>query len=228
MAFEKVYIKNPFRNRDKNIHMQIEPGTFVYMESFNNETNVGYKFSIEKFSERMLVRKANADRIIWDSISGSWKLKNYFIRQFDGYNEILLKGKDLDTIINLKPSEFTMIRDDIKTLNYSELREYIAKEKLKGSTNIQQFVIEKHNRIAFPFATIVLTLIGVSLSSRKVRGGIGVHLGFGIALTFSYILFMQISNVFATHGNLSPVVAAWIPNVIFGFIAIYLIRIAPK
>ena len=228
MAFEKKYIKNPFRNRDKNIHMQIEPGIFVYMESFNNETNVGYKFSLEKFSERRLVKKINADRIIWDSISGSWKMKNYFIRQFDGYNEILIKGREMDTIINLKPSEFTMIRDDIKTLNYSELRKYIAKEKLKGSTNIQEFVIEKHNRIAFPFATIVLTLIGVSLSSRKVRGGIGVHLGFGIALTFSYILFMQISNVFATHGNLSPAIAAWIPNVIFGFIAIYLIRIAPK
>lgn len=228
MAFEKVYIKNPYRNRDHNIHMQIEPGTFVYMETFNTETNVGYKFSMEHFKDKRLISKVNADRIIWDSITDKWKLKNYFIREFNGIDEVLFKGKQMDTIFNMQPNEFTMIRDDIKTLNYTELREYITKERLKGSANLQEFIIEKHNRIAFPFATIVLTLIGVSLSSRKVRGGIGVHLGFGIALTFSYILFMQISNVFATRGNLSPMIAAWIPNIIFGFIAIYLIRIAPK
>lgn len=228
MAFEKLYIRNPYQYREKDIHMQIVPGTFVYMESFNNQANTGYKFSLEQFKDNQLVFKLNADQIVWDSITGIWKIKNYFIRKTDGRNEILLNGKVKDTVINMNPADFTLILDDIKTMNYSELRAFIAKEKLKGSMNIKDYEVEKHKRIAFPFATLVLTLIGVSISSRKIRGGIGMHLGLGIAITFSFILFLQISTVFATRGNLTPWLAVWIPNILFGILGIYLLRIAPK
>ncbi len=228
MIFEKTYLKNPYRNRDYNMHMQIKPGTFVYLESYNNETNTGFKFSLEKFQSNKLVYKLNSNRILWDSVSGLWKIKDYYIRTFDGMDETLRKGKELDTLINLDPREFTFILDDLKTLNYFELRAFIEKEKLKGSEKIKEYEVDKQKRIAFPFATIILTMIGVSLSSRKVRGGIGMHLGLGIALTFGFILFQQISTVFATHGDLNPALAVWLPNIIFGVLALFLLRIAPK
>ncbi|MCD4790476.1 MAG: LptF/LptG family permease [Bacteroidales bacterium] len=228
MDFEKIYVKNPHRNRDINIHMQISPGTFIYLESYNNITDVGNKFSLEDFENNKLVYKLSSERIIWDSITGKWKLENYTIRMIDGFDEKIIKGKEMDTLINLHPREFTLIIDDIKTMNFSELRAFIEKERLKGTKNIKDYEVEKHKRIAFPFATIVLTLIGVSLSSRKSRGGIGMHLGLGIGITFSFIFFLQVSTVFATRGSLSPGLSVWIPNIIFGILALFLLKVAPK
>ena len=228
MTFEKIYVKNPHRNRDINIHMQISQGTFIYLESYNNVTDVGNKFSLENFENNKLVYKLSSERIIWDSITGKWKIKNYTIRTLDGFDEKIIKGKEMDTLLNLHPREFTLIIDDIKTMNFSELRAFIEKERLKGTKNIKDYEVEKHKRIAFPFATIVLTLIGVSISSRKSRGGIGMHLGLGIGITFSFIFFLQVSTVFATRGSLSPGLSVWIPNIIFGILALFLLRIAPK
>ncbi|MCB2221225.1 MAG: LptF/LptG family permease [Bacteroidetes bacterium] len=228
MDFEKAYLKNPYRNRDVNIHMQISPGNIVYMETYNNLTNTGYKFSMEKYSGNRLVSKLNAQRIIWDSISETWEIKNYVIRHIGQNTESITKGEELDTVINMRPEEFSFILEDMKTMNFMELRAFIDKERLKGSQNIKEFEVEKHRRIANPFATIILTLIGVSISSRKVRGGIGMHLGIGLTITFSFILFQQISTVFATRGNLDPWLSVWIPNFLFAIIAAFLIRIAPK
>lgn len=227
--FEKTFIKDPIKNENMNIHMQISPGEFVYVESYNSFTATGQKFSLEKFTpDGTLVYKLNSDRISWDSVSGRWSIRNYYFRKITGDKEFISKGLQMDTLINLRPEEFTLVADDIKTMNYFELNEFIAKEKLKGSPNIPKYLLEKYKRYAFPFATIILTLIGVSLSSRKVRGGIGMHLGIGIGLTFTYILFMQVSNVFATFGNVSPLLATWIPNIIFGVLSIFMIRMAPK
>jgi len=227
--FEKTFIKDPIKNENMNIHMQISPGEFVYVESYNSFTATGQKFSLEKFTpDGTLVYKLNSDRISWDSVSGRWSIRNYYFRKITGDKEFISKGLQMDTLINLRPEEFTLVADDIKTMNYFELNEFIAKEELKGSPNIPKYLLEKYKRYAFPFATIILTLIGVSLSSRKVRGGIGMHLGIGIGLTFTYILFMQVSNVFATFGNVSPLLATWIPNIIFGVLSIFMIRMAPK
>lgn len=228
MAFEKIYIKNPYQYREKDVHLQIQPGTFIYMESYNNKSNTGYKFSLEDFVNNRLVYKLNADQIIWDSLTGQWKMKNYFIRKFNADKEILIKGAALDTLINIHPRDFNVMVSEIKTLNFYELRTFIEKEKLKGTTVIKEYLVEKHKRIAFPFATIILTLIGVSISSRKVRGGIGMHLGLGIAITFTFILFLQITTVFATHGNLSAWLSVWIPNFIFGVVGIFLVFWAKK
>jgi len=228
MQFEKSYIRNPYSNTEINIHMQIHPGTFVYLETYNARNNTGYKFSIEDFENDKLVYKLLAERITWDSVSGLWKIRNYTERRIDGFNETIRKGDELDTLINMHPREFTFILEDIKTMNFSELRQFIEKERLKGSKNIKDYEVEKHKRIAFPFATIVLTLIGVSISSRKVRGGIGMHLGLGITITFAFILFLQITTVFATNGNLAPWLSVWIPNFIFTIVGLILLRLAPK
>jgi lipopolysaccharide export system permease protein len=229
MAFDKTYLKGPYRNRDRNIHMQITPGTFIYMESYNNMTNTGYKFALENFKDNELLYKLNAQRILFDSVSGLWTIRDYNIRELgaDGVEKIY-SGKELDTLINMHPREFSFILEELKTLNWSELRDFIARERLKGSKLIKEYEVEKHKRIAFPFSTIILTLIGVSLSSRKVRGGIGMHLGLGLGITFSFILFLQITTVFATRGSLAPALAVWLPNLIYLAVGLFLLKIAPK
>lgn len=226
--FQKKYLKKEKKGSDNNIHMQISPGTFAYVESFNKRDNSGFRFSLEGFDEKGMAFKITGDNIRWDSITGMWKIENWVKRQVLEKREIITRGAAKDTLLNLKPGDFSVDLDDAIYMNYRELRDFIDQEKLRGSGNLLKFQIEKHKRIAFPFATIVLTIIGVALSSRKVRGGIGFHLGVGITICFAFILFMQVTTVFATFGNLPPVVAAWIPNFIFGLLGIYLLTAAPK
>jgi len=226
--FQKKYLKKQPKGAETNVHMQISPGVYAYVESFNKSTNTGFRFSLEKFDDKGLIYKMTSDNIRWDSISGMWKIENWVARQIGDKGEIITRGAERDTLLNLKPTDFDVDVDDAVYMNYRELREFIDLEKLRGSGNLMKFQIEKHKRIAFPFATIVLTIIGVSLSSRKVRGGIGFHLGVGITICFAFILFMQVTTVFATYGNLPPLIAAWIPNILFGILGIYLLRIAPK
>jgi len=222
-------MENLVRDNSRNLHLQIEPNTFAFVESYNRSLSTGYKFSIEKFDDQLLVYKLMADKIKLDTVSGEWTLLDYFIRTLDtAGNQHLVKGKELDTTLTLKPTDLYKVKEVFEEMNLYELNDFIASEKAKGSIGYKSFEIEKHKRLAGPAAIIILTLIGVALSSRKVRGGIGMHLGAGIALTFSYILLMQISTVFSTFGNLSPAIASWIPNIIFLFIGLYLLYKAPK
>ncbi len=228
LEFEMMYIKNAKRPKNINIHMQISPGTFVYCEYFNPDNNSAVHFSIEKINEKGLYYKMSSNIARYDSLTRKWQIENYFIRSIDGMNEQIKSGKKIDTTLNLKPNDFLDNLRDIESMNYSELNAYIKDEKLRGSENVAYSEVEKHKRIAFPFATVVLTLIGVALSSRKVRGGIGINLGLGIGLSFAFILFMQISTTFATNGNLPALISVWIPNIIFGLIGLLLVRLAPK
>ena len=142
--------------------------------------------------------------------------------------ETVEEGKQLDTLINLHPNDFNVRLNTVETMNFFELNNYINEERMKGSKNLTFYLIEKHKRIAFPFATIILTLIAVAFASRKIRGGIGLHLGMGLLISFSYILFMQVSTTFATNGDLNPGLAVWIPNLMYIGLAIYLLKKAPK
>lgn len=228
MAFENKYIRNEFYNSDKNIHKQISPGTYVYMEEYSTPENRGYKFSIEKFSDGKLYYKLMSETITWDSTKSQWSINNYYIRTISGMNEYIKKGNRLDTMLALTPSEFGRKDNTMGTMNYYELNDYITAEKLKGSENIEPYEIEKYRRNAFPFATFILTLIGVSIASRKVRGGIGMHIGLGIFISFTFIMFMQVSTTFAASGLVSPLAAVWIPNFIFSFLAWFLLKKAQK
>jgi lipopolysaccharide export system permease protein len=227
-AFTDVYFQNLAKSRDENIHLQINPGTYVYMESFNIKSNTGLRFSMERFTGNKLEYKLMADRIIWDTLTSHWLIENYTIRTIDGMKEKITQGKRLDTTLNLLPAELYIKKENYEEMTFGELERYIKKEKLKGEKEIVFYDMEKYNRLASPFSMLVMTLIGVSLSSRKLRGGIGMHLGLGILLTFAYILLMRVSTVFATVGNLHPSVAAWIPNLIFAIIGLMLLRSAPK
>lgn len=228
LQFENIYIKNPYVYRGRNIHRQIKPGEFVYFESYDNKANTGFMFSIEKFEGGKLVTKLMADRITWDSLTQKWSIENYTIRNINGMTEELKKGVRLDTILSIHPSEFNRRMNFIEAMDFSELNNYIKEEKQRGSEVIPFYEVEKYRRTSYPFATFILTLIGVAISSKKVRGGIGLQLGAGILLSFTYIMFMQVSTTFATNGNVPAVVAVWIPNLVYAFIAIYLLRKAPK
>ncbi len=228
LDFEETYIRTQRQFRERNIHLQIRPGEFVYLESFNERINVGYKFTLERIEDGKLLRKVSADRAEWTDSTRTWTLRNYFSRDIDGENEILDFGQRKDTVINLSPDDFMQNLREMDAMNFRELQAFIDNERLKGSENIKFYLVEKHRRVAFPFATLVLTLIGVSLSSRKVRGGLGLHLGIGLTLSFAFILFMQISTTFATNGNLPPLLAVWIPNMVFAALGFYLLKTSPK
>jgi lipopolysaccharide export system permease protein len=198
LEFEDKYIRNRYVYSHLNIHIQTQPNTFMYFESFNNQALVGYKFSIEKFKNNKLEYKLNSETAQWDTIKKTWKLSNYSIRKINGMNESLISGFQLDTLIDLDPiAEFKTRDNNIETMNYFELNNFIENQKKRGSDQISYYLLEKYQRFALPFSTYILTLIGVALASRKVRGGIGLHIGLGILLSFTYILFMQVSNTFA-------------------------------
>lgn len=228
IAFEYTYVKSRQDIRDRNIHMQIRPGIFIYMQSFNGRLGSGSKFTLEVMDEERLTYKLMAENILWDSIASSWTIRDYNVRTIEGMKEELKFGARLDTVLPFTPNDFTQDLKEMEMMRFSELRQFIDNERLKGSENVKFYEVEKHRRMAFPFATLVLTLIGVSLSCRKVRGGIGLHLGAGMALSFAYILFMQVSTTFATNGNLHPFLSVWVPNLVFGILGLYLLKTAPK
>ena len=228
LEFEETYIRNKFRNVDRNIHRQIGPNTFVYFERYDNINKIGYKFALERFNDNELNYKLMADTIRWDSTLQSWHISNFMIRTIDGAKETLSSGNGINPDINFHPNELGKRVNNVETMNYFELTSFIKAEKDKGSEKTTFYEIEHHKRFSVPFATFILTIIGVSLASRKVRGGIGLHLAFGLMISFGYILFMQVSLTFATNANLSPMLAMWIPNFLFGILAFILYRMAPK
>ncbi len=228
LAFENTYIKNPYVLKSRNIHRQIYPGQFIYFESYNTIDKLGFRFSYERFEAGELVYKLKSERLVWDTTAIGWRAENYTIRQIDGMKETIRKGMRFDTTFSFTPEEFSRRENNIIAMDNYELNAFINDKKMRGAEGLQFDEVEKHRRIAYPFATFVLTLIGVALSSRKVRGGIGIQIGAGILLSFTYIMFMQVSTTFATNGNVPAVVAVWIPNLVYMVIAAYLIRNAPK
>jgi len=226
--FEDKYIFSKRHNTARNIHVQNSPGTLLYVETFNNDESKGRSFTMEKVKDYQLIYKMKARDITYDSLTGEWEAHHYMIRRMDRDSVIFDYGDTLKLALNVEPSDFSSRIKRMDVMNYFELKDFIASEKIKGSKNIKFYEVERHKRVSFPFATLILTIIGASLSSRKARGGIGLHLAFGILISFSYIIFMQISTVFATYGTLSPLVAVWLPNFIFAILAYFLMRLAPK
>ena len=227
-AFEDKYIFSKKTNTSRNIHVQNSPGTLLYVESFSNDENRGRNFTMEKVADFSLDYKLKARDITYDSLDNKWEAHHYMIQRNDN-NEVKFEyGDTLELDLNVLPSDFSSRIKRMDVMNYFELDKFIESEKIKGSKNIKFYEVERHKRVSFPFATLILTIIGASLSSRKTRGGLGLHLAFGILISFTYIIFMQISTVFATFGTLSPFVAVWIPNFFFAILAFLLVRMAPK
>jgi len=228
LDFEEKYYKNPYRYSEENIHKQIEPGIYIYLNRYFNNSDTGTKFSVEKFEDGELVSKLMAASIRWDKDKSKWVLSNYYIHHFDGLDERIESGREIDTTLNFFPEEFHRRVNIVETMTSPELSKFIETERIRGADNIKAYLIEKHRRYSSPFAVFILTLIGVSLSARKVKGGIGLQIGLGLLLSFSYILFMRVTKVFSVSGDLDPLIAVWIPNIIYAGIAVILYRLAPK
>ncbi|MCY1718834.1 LptF/LptG family permease [Prolixibacteraceae bacterium Z1-6] len=224
--FREKYIRTRQINTERNIHRQIEPGLYIYMQSFNSN-NVGYHFTLEHFEEAQLKEKLTAQNIRWDEESGKWIINSYWKRIIHDDYEELTNGYRMDTTLNMSPKDFTQLRNEMETFITPNLIKEIDLMKMRG-VNYVEWVIEKHKRLAGPFSAFILTLIGAGLASRKIKGGLGLHLGLGLLLSFSYILFMQISTVFAVSGNTPPFVAVWIPNLVFALIALFVYRWAAR
>jgi len=200
LNFEDRYVKSKKKGSATNVQLEVDSGVIAYIDRYQDYNKTGNRFSLDKFVDKEL----------------------------DGLKENIIKGDRLDTIINMDPTDFLIMKNQQEMLTSPQLSEYIDKQRRRGFANIKEFEIEYHKRIAMSFASFILTVIGLSLSSKKTKGGMGLHLGIGLALSFSYILFQTITSTFAVNGNVPPVVAVWIPNILYAFIAFYLYKKAPK
>lgn len=227
LNFEDKYVRKFKTDNAQNVQMEVEKGVIMYIERYEIASNTGYRFSLEKFKGKTLVSRLTAQTISWDS-AYQWKITDYLQRDFNGMRESISKGFSKDTTIMVQPEEFFITSQEAAQMNNIQLRKYLIQQKNRGVGNIQAFEDEYYKRYSMPLAAFIMTLIGVSLSSRKVRGGMGLHLGVGLALSSMYILFSTMSTTFSVSGAMSPFAAVWLPNLLFLFIGIYLYRTAPK
>lgn len=229
LEFENKYVKKSRILTERNIQLEVDSGVIAYIERYQDYNKTGYRFSLDKFKDKKLVSHLTARSITYDTASTyRWTIKDYTIREVGGFKEKIMTGDRMDSIIKMQPSDFLIARNQQEMLTSPQLSEYIDQQKRRGFANIKEFEIEYHRRYSASFAAFILTAIGLSLSSRKVKGGMGLHLGIGLGLSFSLILFQTVSSTFAVNGSMPPALAVWIPNVVYTFIAIYLYRKAPK
>lgn len=220
IGFQYKYIKDKKVVVDDNLQVEVAPSVFAFFGSFDSRSNEGQNFSMERFDGRSLVSRLTADRIIYNG-GNSWTVKDYRIRNFEGLYEHTEDGAELDTMMILSPADLLISEGDSELLTTYQLHRYIESQKRRGLGNIKNFQVEYHRRFASMLAAFILTLIGVSLSARKVKGGMGFNIALGLALAFSYILLFTISSTYAISGAMSPFVASWMPNALYVPIALF-------
>ena len=232
LAFENQYKhKNKNKTYADNVQLQVDTGVIAFMGHFNGLSRTGVQFSLDQFENKKLVSHLTARSAVYDTLSDvryKWVLKDVTIRDMRGMREQISNYSSIDSIIMMEPQDFLFTRNQQETMTNRELREYIDKQRLRGSANLKVFEVEYYKRFASPFAAFILSTIGMALSSRKRKGGMGMALGLGIALSAVYILLQTISATFSVQADLHPALAAWMPNIIFFFIAWYLYKQAPR
>ncbi|MBP5630865.1 MAG: LptF/LptG family permease [Bacteroidaceae bacterium] len=232
LAFENTYkkrVKNP--TYAEKVQLQVDTGVIAYMEHFDGVSKTGMHFSLDKFENKKLVSHLSANTAIYDTLSDvryQWHLRDVTIRELRGMREKITNYNQIDSVIRMEPRDFLFIRNQQETMTNAELKDYIEKQRNRGSGNLSIFEVEYYKRFASPFAAFILSTIGMSLSSRKRKGGMGFSLGIGIALSATYILLQGISATFSTNAGMHPALAAWMPNILYTLIAIYLYRKAPQ
>lgn len=225
--FYTKYIKDKTVQHASTIQLELSSGEFLYIRYFSADNNNGYDLSIDNFEEGSLKSRLVASRAKY--IDGyNWQLEDYSLTFYNSRQDSMRYGSQLDTIINIKPGDFLVSAIDAENLTTPQLIDQIYAQKARGVSNVKFFEIELHNRLAAVLAAYILTLIGVSLSSRKYKGGMGFALAIGISLSFTYILFMTISSAFAVSGDMPAWLAAQLPNIVYAAIAIFLYFKAPR
>lgn len=229
--FENTYIKKKRSTIVENVQLQVAPGVVAYISNFDNETKRGFGFSLDKFQGKKIVSRLTATTIQYDTLADNkyhWTLQQYNIREFKGLREVIKSGIKIDSTIQMEPSDFFYINNQQETMTLPALREFVKRQNERGASGVSAFEVEYHKRFASPFAAFILTLIGAALSSQKRKGGMGTSIGIGLALSFSYILLQTVSATFATNAGWPPMLAVWIPNILFVGIAFYLYRRTPQ
>lgn len=227
--FEDHYVSSRETDMGKHIHMELEPGVYVYVERFSSRNYTGRKFSLESFNQDgEMTSRITANSMRYVKKTDTWKLLGCVTRTFSEDGESITKAASMDTTLNLVPADLVTMKRYYETMTNHELKKYITRQRQRGVDNYTEYVVARHRRISVPFSALILTLIGVSLSSRKVRGGSSLHIGVGFTLSFSYILFETVMSSFAINGNADPFLAAWVPNIIYALIGVYLYMKAPK
>lgn len=221
LDFQDKYIQKFKSENARNIQMEVEPGTILFIETYQLRTNTGYRASLEHFDGKTLAMRITADRIRYDS-AYCWHFEQYTKREFNGLIENVEPGSRLDTTIAIQPEELFITAEQAQEMTNPELRHFIQKQRERGAGNTQAFETEYHKRWAMPLGAFIMTLLAVTMSSRKVRGGMGKNLGIGLTLSALYILFSTVSSTFAVSGVLTPFMAVWLPNFVFLAIGIYL------
>ncbi|MEZ5045976.1 MAG: LptF/LptG family permease [Chitinophagaceae bacterium] len=219
--FEEKYMWNTAYSSDDNFHMRIKPNEYIYMQSYNPQIKTGFRFSFEKVKGNLLLEKITADRIVFDTVKKSWDMHDVIIRTNDSIKEHLEKHIRYTKQFNFKPEDLIERREGKFIMTTKELNTYITKEKNKGSENLNEYYIEKYRRTAAPFSAFILSIIGACIASRKVRGGSGIHLFIGVMLSAIYIFLMQALPMFSIKGGLQPLLAVWVPNILFSVIALF-------
>ena len=228
--FKDEYIEHLTKSSGANLHFQTGKDEFVYVSMYDLNRDLGYKFSVERYDGNELVYKMASD-VIYHEPDGEhhWRIDFATQRYIDGDRERIENARTIDTIIeNLTPGDFYNMKEDFEEMNFFELRDHIGGMRERGVEGVRQYEVEMHQRMAQPVAILILTLIGAALSSRRIKGGMGMHLGVGIAIGFSYVLIGQVAKAFGVNGVVSPVIAAWIPNIIYALLAAFFLKRAPK
>lgn len=228
LNFERMYIKEEHYFVGRNVHIKTSPTTYVYLDSYNSQLDAGYQFSMETVENRNLTSKIKSSRIVWDSTKSKWRLEDYFIRKFVNGKEFIEYGATLDSTIAISPSEFKDNSLLYESFTLPELNEQIQLLKSRGSEQVAVYEAEKYQRLTYPFSIVILTLIGVIVSSKKSREGAGLTIAFGFLLAFVYIIFVITSRSTANVGGIGPLVAAWIPNILFIGIGMYMYKKVTK
>lgn len=229
--FESLYRNSKKNTSAENVQLYVAKNTTAYIQHYDNQYKRGYGFSLVKIKDKKIVSHMTAMEIQYDTVADTkfhWRLSNWKMRTLKGLKEHIQSGASKDTVLLMEPTDLVYSKDQQETFTSPELLDYISKQTSRGSGNVVQYEVEFHKRIAMSFSSFILTIIGLSLSSRKRKGGMGLYLGIGLALSFSYIMLQTVSSTFAIQADTPPLLAAWIPNIIFAVIAYFCYRHAPS
>lgn len=247
LSFELQYLKNKYHFDKRNIHIQVAPDTYLYMQSYNNSNQTGYHFTMERFQDNRLIEKLTANRISWDTAKLKWTMHDWTVKKVDAIFEVsqnprsdfentkvvmrkdsIITGSTKDTTLVIHPKEFESDYRKYDGLTLNELNDYIRTLRSRGSTGIELYEVEKYTRYSSPFTIFILVFMGAIVASRKSRGGTGLQIALGFLLSFLFILFFTLFRTFAETGSLPPSISVWVPNIIFGFISLVMYKYVPR
>ncbi len=228
IAFELEYFKSNYRYDKTNVHIQVAHNTYLYLMRFNNQSNIGYRFTLERIDSTVLLEKLTADRIQWLEEEERWRLINWRNRKIDGMHEIITQGKEMDTTLVILPSEFGNDYKEYDGMTIPELNDQINTLRFRGASNVEVYEVEKYIRFTSPFTVIILAMMGVIVSAKKRRGGAGFQIALGFFLSFVFILLFTMTKSIAETGAINPMYSVWIPNITFAGITLLLYKTVPR